>query len=137
MGAAVGRANRLEDIMSESGLVDITVVLVHRRRRLVTGRGAPPNTGLRYPADAPTVEEIILVMRQAGPGRYAERTRALIAILWRAGLRISEALASPRPIWIRRPGRSSSAPARAGSAGRLEWTTGHGSWIGSHRSASR
>ena len=32
-------------------------------------------------------------MRQAGPGRHADRTRALIAILWRAGLRISEALA--------------------------------------------
>ena len=32
-------------------------------------------------------------MRQAGPGPYADRTRALIAILWRAGLRISEALA--------------------------------------------
>src|SRR5207302_9408624 len=30
---------------------------------------------------------------EAGPGRYADRTRALIAILWRAGLRISEALA--------------------------------------------
>ena len=32
-------------------------------------------------------------MRQAGPGLYADRTRGLIAILWRAGLRISEALA--------------------------------------------
>ncbi len=30
----------------------------------------------------------MLVMRQAGPGRYADRMRALIAILWRAGLRI-------------------------------------------------
>jgi integrase len=54
---------------------------------------APPNKGLRYPADPPTVEEIILVMRQAGPGPYAARIRALISILWRAGLRISEALA--------------------------------------------
>jgi integrase len=53
----------------------------------------PPNKGLRYPADPPTVEEIILVMREAGPGPYADRTRGLIAILWRAGLRISEALA--------------------------------------------
>jgi integrase len=33
------------------------------------------------------------VMRQAGPGPYADRTLSLIAILWRAGLRISEALA--------------------------------------------
>jgi integrase len=54
---------------------------------------APPNKGQRDPADPPTVEEIILVMRQAGPGPYADRTRGLIAILWRAGLRISEALA--------------------------------------------
>jgi integrase len=48
---------------------------------------------VRYPADPPTVEEIILVMRQAGPGPYAYQIRGLIAILWRAGLRISEALA--------------------------------------------
>jgi site-specific recombinase XerD len=33
------------------------------------------------------------VMRAAGPGPYADRTRGLTAILWRAGLRISEALA--------------------------------------------
>jgi site-specific recombinase XerD len=32
-------------------------------------------------------------MREAGPGPYADRVRGLIAILWRAGLRISEALA--------------------------------------------
>jgi integrase len=48
---------------------------------------------MRFPADPPTVEEIILVMREAGPGPYADRTRGRIAILWRAGLRISEALA--------------------------------------------
>jgi integrase len=48
---------------------------------------------VRYAADPPTVEEIILVMREAGPRLYADRVRGLIAILWRAGLRISEALA--------------------------------------------
>ena len=31
-------------------------------------------------------------MRQAGSGAYADRTRALIIVLWRAGLRINEAL---------------------------------------------
>ena len=36
---------------------------------------------LGCPADPPTVEEIILVMRQAGSGRYADRTRGLIATL--------------------------------------------------------
>jgi Phage integrase family len=32
-------------------------------------------------------------MRQAGQDRHGLRVRALIAVLWRAGLRISEALA--------------------------------------------
>ncbi|HYB26378.1 MAG TPA: hypothetical protein VEF89_07185 [Solirubrobacteraceae bacterium] len=63
------------------------VVYGRRPRRLVTEAGcAPPNKGLRFPADPPTVEEIILVMRAAGPCSYADRTRGLIAILWRAGV---------------------------------------------------
>ena len=33
------------------------------------------------------------MMREPGPGPYADRTRGLIAILWRAGLRITEAVA--------------------------------------------
>jgi site-specific recombinase XerD len=39
------------------------------------------------------VEEIITVMAQAGVGPYADRVRGLIVVLWRAGLRISGALA--------------------------------------------
>lgn len=55
--------------------------------------GTPPrNKGLRYPADPPTVEEIVAVMRCAGETAYGLRARALIVTLWRAGLRISEAL---------------------------------------------
>jgi integrase len=55
--------------------------------------GCPPaNKGARYPADPPKVEEIIAVMRQAGTGIHADRVRGLIAVLWRAGLRINEAL---------------------------------------------
>jgi integrase len=54
---------------------------------------APRNKGLRYPADPPTVEEIIAVMRAAGTRVDGARLRALIVILWRAGLRIGEALA--------------------------------------------
>jgi integrase len=38
------------------------------------------------------VEEIIAVMRAAGHGADGARRRALIVILWRAGLRIGEAL---------------------------------------------
>ena len=56
--------------------------------------GRPPrNKGLRYPADPPNVEEIVAVMRCAGDGSYGLRTRALIVLCRRAGLRISEALA--------------------------------------------
>jgi integrase len=33
------------------------------------------------------------VMRAAGPGAYGDRLRAVIVVLWRAGLRIGEALA--------------------------------------------
>ncbi len=67
------------------------------RRSPVTMRGfhdgrAPRNKGRRYPADPPTVEEIIAVMREAGSSVDGARLRALIVILWRAGLRIGEAL---------------------------------------------
>jgi site-specific recombinase XerD len=56
--------------------------------------GRPPrNKGLRYPADPPTVEEIIAVMRQTGDDRHGFRLRALTVVLWRGGLRIQEALA--------------------------------------------
>ncbi len=54
---------------------------------------APRNKGRRYPADPPPVEEIIAVMRRAGDTLHGLRTRALVVLLWRAGLRISEALA--------------------------------------------
>ncbi|HTX32323.1 MAG TPA: tyrosine-type recombinase/integrase [Solirubrobacteraceae bacterium] len=57
-------------------------------------RGRPPrNKGEQYPADPPTVEEIVGVMRTVGGDAHGERLRALIVLLWRAGLRISEALA--------------------------------------------
>jgi site-specific recombinase XerD len=68
-----------------------------RRRSPVTlpgylGGRPPRNKGLRYPPDPPTVEEIVAVMRQAGDGRHGARIRALVVLLWRAGLRINEAL---------------------------------------------
>jgi len=69
-----------------------------RRRSPATMPGfhaghAPGNKGLRYPADPPKVEEIIAVMRAAGDGTHGRRLRALIVIVWRAGLRIQETLA--------------------------------------------
>ena len=53
---------------------------------------APGNKGQRYAADPPTVDEIIAVMRHAGHARYGNRLNGLIVVLWRAGLRINEAL---------------------------------------------
>jgi integrase len=56
--------------------------------------GRPPrNKGLRYPADPPKVEEIIAVMRAAGDRPHGRPLRGLMVIVWRAGLRIQEALA--------------------------------------------
>src|SRR3954469_19963815 len=56
--------------------------------------GWPPrNKGMRYPADPPTIEEIVTVMRRAGDSVHGRRLRGLIVVLWRAGLRIHEALA--------------------------------------------
>ena len=56
-------------------------------------QGRPPaNKGRRYPADPPRVEEIVAVMRAAGDGLAGDRIRGLIVVLWRAGLRVQEAL---------------------------------------------
>jgi site-specific recombinase XerD len=55
--------------------------------------GRPPrNKGRPYPADPPTVDEIIAVMRHAADDRHGWRLRAMIVVLWRAGLRVQEAL---------------------------------------------
>jgi site-specific recombinase XerC len=51
----------------------------------------PRNKGLHYPADPPTVEEIVAVMLAAGDDPAGVRLRGMIIVLWRAGLRISEA----------------------------------------------
>ena len=60
--------------------------------------GRPPrNKGFRYPPDPPRVEEIIAVMRRAGETDHGLRLRALIVILWRAGLRIGEAMFLTKP----------------------------------------
>ena len=48
--------------------------------------------GRGYPPDPPRTEEIIAVMRCCGDGLHGSRARALIAALWRSGLRIQEAL---------------------------------------------
>ena len=63
-----------------------------RRRSPATMPGfhagrSPRNKGVRHPADPPSVEEIVAVMRSAGATAYGRRLRGLIVVLWRAGLR--------------------------------------------------
>jgi integrase len=78
--------------------------------------GRPPrNKGLRYPADPPTVEEIVAVMRIAGDGGHGRRLRGLVVVLLRAGLRIDEALSLREADLDRRRG---SLLVRRGKGGR-------------------
>jgi site-specific recombinase XerD len=69
-----------------------------RRRSPATMPGfhaghAPGNKACAIPPTRPRSKEIIAVMRVAGDRAHGRRLRALIAILWRSGLRIQEALA--------------------------------------------
>ena len=75
----------------------------------------PRNKGQRYPADPPTVEEIIAAMRQTRDDRHGFRVCALIVVLWRAGLRVQEALALTEPDLDERRG---SLLVRHGKGGR-------------------
>ena len=50
------------------------------------------NMGRHFPADPPRTEEIIAAMRCRDDTEHGARARALIAVLWRAGLRIQGAL---------------------------------------------
>ena len=78
--------------------------------------GRPPrNKGMHYPADPPTVEEIVAVMRRAPDDRHGRRLRAMIVVLWRGGLRVQEALAlSEHDLDVRR----GSVLVRRGKGGR-------------------
>src|SRR5437868_10308744 len=83
-----------EDVMRSTPLLDCAGP--RRSPATLSGfhQGRPPrNKGLRYPPDPPTVEEIVAVMRAAGDHSDGLRLRGVIVLLWRAGLRISEALA--------------------------------------------
>jgi hypothetical protein len=57
-----------------------------RRRSPATMPGyhagrAPRNKGIRYPADPPTVDELVAVLRGAANDRHGHRLRALIVVL--------------------------------------------------------
>ena len=68
------------------------------------------------------------MMREAGPGPFADRVRGLIAILWRAGLRISEALALTESDLDPKTG---SALVRAGKGGKRR-IVGMDDWAWEH-----
>ena len=55
-------------------------------------RADPAEQRPPLPSRPATVDEIVAVMRQAGDGHHGRRMRGLIVVLWRAGLRIHEAL---------------------------------------------
>src|SRR5690348_9915076 len=87
---------------------------------------APRNKSQRYPADPPTVDEVVAVMRQAGRDRHGHRLNALIVVLWRAGLRINEALSLVETDLDKQRG---SVLVRLGKNDRrreVEWTPGRG-----------
>jgi len=73
-----------------------------RRRSPATMPGfhagrSPRNKGVRYPADPPTVEEIVAVMRAAGDTAHGRRLRALVVVLWHAGCASAKRSRSTRP----------------------------------------
>jgi len=102
--------------------MSVSVVLdsAGRRRSPATLPGyhagrAPRNKGMLYPADPPTVEEIVCVMRHASENPRGFRLQAMIVMLWRGGLRVQEALAlSERDLDPRR----GSVLVRCGKGGR-------------------
>ena len=59
------------------------------------GAGArPANAGQRFPAEVLTTDEVQAILRRCSPrAATGIRNRALIVLMWRAGLRVSEALA--------------------------------------------
>jgi site-specific recombinase XerD len=65
-------------------------------------------------------------MRQAGDGLQGARLRALIVLLWRAGLRVNEALTVCEHDLDARLGAIWCVTARAAGAARWAWTRGAG-----------
>jgi site-specific recombinase XerD len=99
-----------------------------RRRSPATLPGLPRRApaaqqGLQHPAEPPTVEEIVAVVRRAREDRHGWRLRAIIVVLCRAGLRVHESLAlTERP-------RRGSLLVRQGKGGRRR-EIGMDDWAG-------
>jgi hypothetical protein len=81
--------------------------------------------GQTSPADPPTVDEIVAFMRQAG-ANGGHRVSAVIVVLWRAGLRIQEALWLTETDLDQRRGSILVRHAKNDRRARSGWTPGHG-----------
>ncbi len=92
----------------------------------------------RASSTRPTVEEIVAVMRMVGDRADGHRLRALVVLLWRAGLRISEALSLqesdldrsrlvPRLVPRAPENRRKARPRGPWPNGEIRTRTGHGS----------
>ena len=53
----------------------------------------PPNKGMKLPPEVLTTDEMFRLIDACGRGPAGRRNRALITAMWRAGLRVGEALA--------------------------------------------
>ena len=85
----------VNDLLSKGEMSSSSVLLDATGRRrspaAMPGHNAcrtPRNKGIRYPADPPTVEEIVAVMRRIPVDPDGLRLRAIIVVLWRGGLRV-------------------------------------------------
>jgi len=87
---------------------------------------APRNKGTLYPADPPTIEEIVCVMRHASEDAHGFRLRAMIVMLWRGGLRVQEALALSEHDLDQQRGSARATGARVAAGVRSPWTDGAG-----------
>jgi hypothetical protein len=93
--------------------------------------GRPPrNKGIRYPADPPTVDEIVAVMRHSADDRHGWHVRAMIVVLWRAACASRKRSRSPSMTSTTGADRSWSATARAAADARSAWTSGAGNSSG-------
>ena len=113
-------------------MTDVSALDVAGRRRSPATMpgyhaGRPPrNKGMQYPADPPTVDEIVAVMRHTGDNRHGWRLRAIIVVLWRAGCASTKRSPSPSTTSTRAAARCWCAEARAAVAARSGWTSGAG-----------
>lgn len=64
----------------------VTLAEYHRGR-------IPANKGRKFPPEPLTSREVLALMSHCGAGACGKRDRAMIVLMWRAGLRVSEVLA--------------------------------------------